>query len=307
MSWTFDAPTGAYRNHALSNDIRRDAIANTVFMRFLRAEPGFGKGKGESITITRVGQLPLATRISETDRLPSGRPAIDTKRVTVSRWGHKIPVTEYEKHLSHFDIMNPFQAALRDQIAMTMDKMAADAYKLTPIKYTPTAVGGTFVTNGTVATLSDRNGGVQDLRRIHDYLNATLKCPKMRNGLYVGILSTRFARGIKNDPDYKDWLAPTGSGPFTSGRLRDVEGFALFETNHFDAMADLVGTSTVAGEAVFFGSDAAGLARIMDPELRMGLPEELGTLREVGWVGELDAFLTWEQATKARVVHVTST
>ena len=95
--------------------------------------------------------------------------------------------------------------------------------------------------------------------------------------------------------------------PFISGMLRSVEGFDLYETNHFDALADLVGTSTVTGEAVFFGADAAGLVRIMDPEIRAGIPEELGTFREVGWVGTLEAFLIWEKASLSRIVHVSST
>lgn len=308
MSWTFDAPTGTYRNFALSRDIRREAIADTVFMKFLRPEPGYGKRKGESITITRLNKLPLAQRISEVDRIPSGRPPISTKTVTVSQWGYKIPVTEYEKNLTHFDIMNPFQAALRDQIALTMDKMAADAFKLTPVKYVPTVTGGTFTTNGspTGAGVSGRNLGVQDLRRLHDYLHGDLKAPSYRNGKYVGILSTKAARGLKNDPEYKDWIAPTSSEPLLTGRLKDIEGFALFETNHFDALDNTAGTSLTTGEAVFFAADAAGLLKIADPELRMGMPEELGTFQEVGWVGTLEAFLVEERASQARVIHVTS-
>lgn len=306
MSWTFDAPSGVYRNHALSSDIRRAAIADAQFMKFSRAEPGYGKKRGESLTITRVLNLPLASRVSETDRLPSGRPAIETKQVSVSQWGFKIPVTEFEKNLTHFDIMNPFQAILRDQITLTMDKMVADAFKLSPYKYIPTTAGGTFDTDGTPSTLSTRNFGIQDLRNIHDELSGTLKAPRYRNGKYVGILSTRAARGIKNDPEYKDWLAPSTSEPLISGRLKDVEGFMLVETNHFDALDNLVGSSTTTGEAVFFGADAVGLARIMDPEVRMGTPEELGTFQEVGWVGTIEAFLVWEDADFARVIHGTS-
>lgn len=307
MSWTFDAPTGTYRNHALSTDIRRQAIADVQFMKFMRPEPGFGKKKGESVTITRIMSLPLAGRVNETDRLPSGRPAIETKTVGTSQWGFKIPMTEFETHLTHFDIMNPFQAALRDQISLTMDKMCADALKLTPVKYTPLATGGEFVTDGSADSLSNRNLEVQDLRRIHDRLHGDLKCPKFKNGKYVGILSTRAARGLKNDPEYKDWLAPTTSEPLMTGRLKDIEGFALFETNNTDSLSDLVGTSLTTGEAIFFGADAGGLVRIMDPEIRAGIPEELGTFREVGWVGTIEAFLTWERPTLARVIHISST
>jgi hypothetical protein len=234
-------------------------------------------------------------------------PRLKTKQVGVSQWGFKIPMTEFEQNLGAFNIMNPFQSALRDQMSLTMDKMVADAFKLTPVKYVSTSTGGTFSTNGIAGALSDRNLGVQDLRRIYDRLSDDLKVPKYRNGKYVGILSVKAARGLKNDPEYKDWLAPNSSEPLISGRLKDIEGFALFETNHQSALAQLAGTSTTTGEAVFFGADSAGLVRILDPEIRAGMPEELGTFREVGWVGTIEAFLVWEKASLARVIHLSST
>jgi len=307
MAWVFDAPSGTYKNHALSKDIRREALANTLTLRFMRPEPGFGKQKGESVTITRILQLPIATRVNEQDRLPSGRPAIETKQVSVSQWGFKIPITEFEKRLTHFNIMDPFQAALRDQIAITMDVMAADALKLTDTLYTPLTTGGEFVTDGTADSTSDRNLGVQDLRRIWDELHANLLCPTFKNGKYVAILSTRAARGLKNDPEYKDWLAPTTADPLLTGKLKDIEGFSIFESNHAAAYADLIGASTTTGGGVFFGADAGGLVRISDPEIRAGIPEELGTFQEVGWVGTLEAFLVWERPTLSRVINLAST
>lgn len=306
MSWKYDAPTNTYRNHWLSQKIREQAIADTVFMKFATQEPGFGKKKGESATITRILQLPLATRVGETDRLPSGRPAIETKQVGISEWGFKIPTTSFEKDLTYFDLMNPFQQTLRNQINLTMDKMVADAFKLGPIKYVPLAAGPNITTNGTPSGTSDQNLQVSDLREIHDYMSGTLKVPKYRNGKYVGILSTQAARGLKNDPEYKEWIAPTSSEPLMSGVLKDIEGFTLIETNHADALTDDVGASTTTGEAVFFGADAVGMLEVSAPELRMGLPDDLGRFQDIGWVGILEAFHVWESASLARVIHVTS-
>jgi N4-gp56 family major capsid protein len=276
-------------------------------MKFLTQEPNFGRGMGESHTITRYLKLPLATRIGETDDLPAGRPPVSTKTVDISRWGFMIPVTEYERQLTFYDIMSPLQATLREQMVLTMDKMAADAIKKTPIKYVPETTGFTLTTNGTPGATADRNLGVSDLREIHDYLSTDLVCPTFSNGKYVGIVSTKAARGIKNDPEYKDWQAPTTRDPFMTGMLKDVEGFTLIETNNVDAMASLVGASTTTGEAVFFGADAAGLLQVQSPELRIaGNSAKLGLERLVGWVGVLEAFLVWEQAAQARVVHVSS-
>lgn len=309
MAWTFDAPSGVYRNHSLSSKIRRQAIADTTFMRFLNMEPNYGRGKGESHTITRYLKLPLATRIDETDDLPTGRPAISTKTIDVSRWGFAIPVTDFERQLTFYDIMNPLQATLREQISLTMDNMASDAMKATPVKYVPTGTGFNIDTDGTATGVSDRNLNVSDLREIRDFLRQEQKSPTFQNGMYVGILSTRAARGVKNDPEFKDWFAPTTSAPAIRGMvIKELEGFMLIETNHEDALLDLAGTSTTTGEAVFFGADAAGLIQVQAPELRIGQgdPNKLGLERLIGWVGILESFLTWEQADQARVVHVTS-
>lgn len=310
MAWIWDVPTGVYKNHALSSKVRREAMEDAVFMGFVRDEPGYGKKKGESVTITRVLQLPLAGRVSEHEPLPDGRPTIQTTSITVSEWGYKIPTTRFEQMLAHHDIDGAMRMDLRDQLSLTMDVMVADAFKTTPIKYTPQLAGaGTFeaVTAGDPTTnTADRNLSVQDIREIGDYLAGTLKCPAFRGGRYVGILSTRAARGIKDDPDYKEWLAPTTSTPFTSTRLKDVDRVSLFETNHYDALSNGLGTGSVCGEAVFFGADAVALAVAEQPELRAGVPYDLGRFRDVGWVGVLEAGLVWETSGLARAVHVTS-
>lgn len=310
MAWAYDAPSGVYKNHALSTKVRRQALAKTTFFKYLNPEPGYGRKKGESVTITRILRLPLANRVNETDRLPGGRPAVETKQVKISEWGYKVPMTVWETDLTYFDLPNEVEAVLRDQIELTMDVMAADVFKLTPIKYVPLSTGFNLDTDGTPTGVSDRNISVSDLRQIHDYLSGDLKTPTFANGKYVGILSTQAARGLKNDPEYKDWLAPNTAQPLLDGVLKDIEGFTLFESNNFgyerDALAKFVGTSVTTGEAVFFGADAAGLLEIQSPEIRMGVKEDLGRFYETGWVGKLEGFHTWEKASLARVVHVTS-
>lgn len=310
MAWQYDAPSGVYKNHALSDKVRRQALAKAVFFKYLTPEPGYGRKKGESITLTRILRLPLANRVNETDRLPGGRPAIETKTVKISEWGYKVPLTSWENDLTHFDLPNEIEGALRDQIELTMDVMAADMFKLTPIKYVPTSTGFNLDTDGSATGVSDRNWGVSDLRSIHDYLAGDLKCPTFSNGKYMAIMSTQAARGLKNDPEYKDWLAPNTSQPLLDGQLKDIEGFTIIESNNFgyerDALAKFAGTSTTTGEAIFFGADACGLLEIQSPEIRMGIKEDLGRFYEVGWVGKLEGFHTWEKASLARVVHGTS-
>jgi N4-gp56 family major capsid protein len=306
MAWFWDAPSGVYKNHTLSSEIRREAMYDVQLMKFLRPEPGYGKRKGDTITVTRVMQLPVAGRVNETDVLPSGRPAINTKSLTISEWGFKTPMTEFEQNLTYFDMSNQFQQMLRDQMSITLDLMCAQALKLTPYKYTPEVGGGVFSSTGSPAGLATANLAISDLRQIRDQLRKN-KVPYFRGGKYVGVLSVRASRGIKNDPEYKDWVAPSENEPMVAGRMKDVEGFMLLESNNTFSLLDLVGSSAVCGEALFFGQDSAFLGVVENPELRAGIPVDLGRFREVGWVGTLDASLTWDIPSLSRVIQVTST
>ena len=304
MSWAWDAPSGVYKDHALSSDIRDAAVADSKFMRFLSPEKGYGKGRGASVTITRFGSLPLAGQVSESDLLPSSKPPVVTKQLSVAEWGHKVPLTEFEENLTHFDIRNRTQRALRDQMRLTMDKMAADALKTTVVKVASTsATVVAFDTDGVVDRTSTNNLTVAHLREIHDYLHGTLKCPPWKNGRFVGILSTKAARGLKNDTTYKDWWSPTDKTPIITGMLPSIENFDLFETNHFDALDNSIGASSVSGEAIFFGDDAGFLATVDEPELRAGPKTDLGRFSDVGWVGTIQAGLTWELAASSRAIH----
>ena len=306
MTWVLDAPSGVYKNHALSSDIRREAMYDTQTLKFLRAEPGFGKRRGDTITITRFMQLPVAGRVGEQDALPQGRPAINTRSLTINAWGFKVPVTEFEEMLTDFDLANQIQQMLRDQMSLTMDLMATTALKKTLYTYTPLVGGGSFQTNGGNGGTATANLSIADLRVIRDQLRKN-KAPYFRSGKFIGILSTRAARGIKNDPEYKDWIAPQTSEPMISGLLQpDIEGFELYETNNAYSFLDTIGASTVCGDGIFFGADPGYTAIVQQPELRAGLPMELGTFREIGWWAVMEADITWDQPTLSRVIKLAS-
>ena len=308
MSWVFDAPSGVYKNHALSSQIREEVAADVQFPQFLEVEKGFGKGRGAQVTITRILQLAIAGPVGELDNLPTGRAAIQTVSKTVQEWGFAIELTSFEEDLSHFDIRNKQQRMLRDQMSLTMDKMCADALKTTSILAAATSTTAlTIETDGLESNQATANLTIAHLRQMHDYFRQTLKCPKFRNNKYIGILSTRAARGIKNDPEFKDWMAPSTSAPMVDGLIRDVEGFQLYESNHDEALDDTIGLAGICGEAIFFGADAGFFATVSDPELRAGLSTDLGRKRQIGWVGTIEAGLTWDVAAQARVIHLTST
>ena len=303
MSWVGDAPSGVYRNHFLSSKIRDAAVAESQFMAFADTEPGYGKGKGGTVNITRVHNLPLAGQVDENTELPSGRPLIDTKSVDVVEWGYKVKMTEFETNLTHFDLTNKIQRALKDQLRLTCDKMVADAFKTTPYKISSTSASAIDeATNGTPASTTSVAFNATHIMLMRDILMGDLKAPHFANGSYVLLATTKALRGVKSDTNYQAWLAPTTREPFVTGEIPRIENVRIIEVNHFDALDNSIG-SGVTGEAVMFGADAVFLATVDEPELRRGLATDLGRFYDVGWVGTTQAGLTWDTASQARVLH----
>ena len=307
--WLADSPSGVYRDHALQSKIQMDAYADAVVLPFLRTEPNYGRKRGQSVTITRMGKLSRAGTVSDQDRLPVVRPAVTTHAVTVKEWGNKMELTEFETDLTHFELEASLKENLREQISITMDFMAATALKTTLVKYVPTVAAQTFTTNGTPSGTADRNLNVSDVEVIRDYMRQTLKAPPYGDGRYAAIVSTRAARGIKRDPTYQQRMDYRQPKAFIKSYVFSFEDVDFYETNNDEAIDDSPGASqTVLGEAIFCGGDPGFTAIIRDPELRVS-PKviDLGRIWEIGWVGTIEAGLSYVLASNSRVVHVTST
>lgn len=310
-SWTFDAPSGVYKNHFMSMKLREAAIAETKFMQFTDVEPGYGKKKGESVTITRISNIeqPEDGRILELERIPEDNMTITTTQITVSEWGRAVPYTSLADDLSEFDISNKIQSKLKDQMRLTMDKAAADAFKSTPVKAVADGVGSiVFSTNGVPAAVAAANLNVFHIERIRDFMHATLNVPAFSGDDYIGIVSTKAKRGIMDDPKWEPWHRYTDPQAKYNSEIGRMENIRFIESNNTVSLDHSIGAGGVAGEAVFFGADAVAIAIAEDPELRAKVPEDYGRQKGVAWYGILEFGLVWDTANpgEVRVVHFTS-
>jgi N4-gp56 family major capsid protein len=311
-SWQFDAPSGVFKNHQMSSKLRMAAIAETKFMQFVMPEPGYGKSKGESITITRVSNITVPTnaRLAELGKIPEDDLVLSTIAITVTEWGRSVPYTSLSNDLSKFDISNVIQKKLRDQMALVMDSAAADAFQAGKIKAIPTGVAAlTFDTDGTASSQATVNLNVYHVEQIRDYMASTLNIPAYSGDEYIGLVSTKAARGLKNDPAWEVWHKYTDPQAKYNGEIGKLEGVRFIEIKNTSALSGSLGLNGVLGEAVFFGDDAVAMAVAEDPELRAELPKDFGRQKSVAWYGILEFGQIWgdsASAGEARVIHVTS-
>ena len=82
-TWTFDVPTGTYKNHTLSNELREAAVAEAKFMQFVKPVSGYGRKMGESVTLTRVSAMdvPANPRLSESEKISEDSISMSTKNI----------------------------------------------------------------------------------------------------------------------------------------------------------------------------------------------------------------------------------
>lgn len=313
FSWNYDSPTGTYKNFDLSSQLRFAAIAQTKFMQFCRPEAGYGRKKGESVTITRVSTLSIPTsgKISEGNLIPEDNLVLSTKAITVSEWGRSVPFTSLSEDLSMYNIENTVQRTLRDQMAIIMDAAAASAFKSTDAKIvaTPTGAGSiSFSTSGSAGATASANLNVFHIEEIRDYLFGTLKAPAYESDDYICIASTKACRGIKSDPNWETWHKYTDPEAKYNGEIGRLENVRFIESNNFNALSNSIGSGGVLGQAVVFGMDAVVMAVVQDPELRMMIPRDYGRQKGVAWYGILEFGTVFDSANpgEARIIRVDS-
>ena len=309
-TWTYDAPTGTYKNNAISKRLYRSAVEDAVFMDHVRPVEGYGKKMGENVTLTRVRRItePSSAVLTEAERIPEDAFTLATRTVTPQELGRSVPYTSLAEDFSKFDLENPIQEELRKQLKLVLDALAATAFQACQVKYAVTGLASNSIaTAGTFGATSSANMNTWHLEQIRDYLYDTLFCPPAEGDNFVGIFRTLALRGIKSDPAWEEWHKYTDPSSKFNSEAGKWEDIRLIETNHANALGK-VGTSSVLGEGVVFGADAVTMAEVMSPELRAAVPQDYGRSKGIAWYGILGyaEIHNTANAGEARIIHVGS-
>jgi N4-gp56 family major capsid protein len=312
FTWTYDSPSGVYKSHAMSEQLRFAAIVETKFMQFVTAESGYGKKRGEAVTITRISRLTIPTSgvLQENVQIPEDVLTLTTVTITVVEWGRSVPYTSLSTDLSEFNIENIVQRALKDQMKVVLDNAAAASFKTGQIKAEMTGVTSiNFDTGGTATQTALANLNLYGTEQIRDYMYSTLNIPPFEGDDYIGLVSTKAKRGVMSDPSFETWHKYTDPEAKYNSEIGRMENIRFIEINNTGALSATPGASqTVQGEAVIFGADAVAIAVAEDPELRARIPTDYGRSRGVAWYGILQFGVVWttSNAGEARIIHLTS-
>jgi len=316
FTWTFDAATGVYKNHALSGQLLKLAARKFKFVPFTQKETSFGKGMGESITLIYYKALtqPSSTKLDEDTRIPIDQLTMGKQTITVYEWGRGVEYTNLAKQLSKFDPGDGAQAALLDQMNEAMDNAAAAEFNGTDAKviFIPTSLtGGTWDTDGTPSAPATVNMTKHHLSAIRDYMIKDLHIPFFEGEHFIGLMSTKGLRGLRDDKCIEAWNLYLRKGDHIyRGEIGQVESVRAIEVTNESALSNSVGTGNVLGESVIFGKDAVARIEIEFPHLRAqpNYTADFGRRHAVAWYGTVAFGVKFPTATdrEARIVRVTS-
>lgn len=314
QTWVSDGPSGVYKNHDISAKIRMASIKEAKFMQFVKPEDGFGKKKGENVTLTRVSNVttPTDDTLNESVRVPEDTLTLSTQAITVYERGRAIPYTKLSIDLSHFDLQSAIQKKLKDQLKLRLDIAAATAFKAGKILAIPTGIAETtFETDGAVSNTAASNLNMYHVESVRDYMYSTLNIAPYMDDDYVCLMITQAKRGLMRDPAWVDWKKYTDPAAKFNGEVGRIENIRFVETNHTSALSDSKGTGSVMGEAVFFGEDPVTMPVAEDPHLiaEENVGNDFGRSKSVAWYGIYgfgQIFSDSANAGEARVVYMTS-
>lgn len=313
-SWVSNAPSGVYQNHELSSKIRMASIKEAKFMQFVKPEEGYGKKKGEDITITRVSNVtvPSDDTLNEGIRIPEDTLSLSTQAIAAVERGRAIPYTSLSMDFAHFDLGNAIQKKLKDQLKLRLDIAAAAQFKAGKILAIPTGISETtFETDGAASNTAASNLNMYHVESIRDYMFSDLNIAPYMDDDYICIMITQAKRGLMRDPAWVDWKKYTDPAAKFNGEVGRIENIRFIETNHTSALSNGLGTGDVMGEAVFFGEDPVVMAVAEDPHLKFedNVGHDFGRAKSVAWYGIYGFGQIWSDsanAGEARVVYMTS-
>lgn len=311
FTWTLDSPSGVYKNHKLSAQIREASVVQSLFHQFVDAEPGYGRNSGDTLNVTRISNItvPTSAQLNEGQPISEDAFVLSTQAITVAENGRAVPFTSLSEDLAYFDVNSKVQKMLMRQMRISFDRAVATAAKSGQICAACTGVSSISITTNATPGVATVNPNLYHIEQIRDSMFTTYYMEPFDGEDYVCLINTSAKRTIMQDPAWIDWKKYTDPAAKYNSEIGRIENIRFVEINDTTSLSGSKGTNSV-GEAVFFGADFLTMAVALDPELRAKIPTDYGRSKGVAWYGIYGFGQIWSDsanAGEARGIYLSST
>lgn len=309
IQYLADSASGGFLiNNRLSMDLREALVPICKFRQFVDTKEAFGLHKGQTVLFNKVSSISTAGgTLVETDVMPAHKFVMSQGTITLSEWGNSIPWTGKLEALSFFDVNDPVQRTLRDDMASVLDKACGLEFKKTGRKYTGTStVAGTLESIADGDTLGSGKNVKGGWRLFHiEEVVAELKrrkIPKYDGENYVCIASVNFLRQLMKDSDWKNDVRYGDPERLFSGEVGRCRGVRFIEETNY--LINTIGSGGNYGEAVVFGAESVIEGVAIPEELRQKIPTDYGRSKGLAWYGIMGWEKCWKHTDAGNDVHI---
>ena len=312
-----DAQGGYFTNPRLSEQLRYALVPLMKFRQFVDVKEGWGKGKGDTVKWNKIAKVSTAGgTLVETNTMPEHQFSVSRGTIVLSEWGNSIPWTGKLEALSEFDVNDPVQHVIRQDMAEVLDKACGLEFKKTARKYVclttasgtmeSRADGNTFATSN-IAKVSPSVYHIQDCV---DWLRQHNIAPYDGED-YVGIFSVNALRSIYDDGAFQDAAKYGDPERLFAGEVGRIYNCrCIRETNYLvNTLGSSSGTNAL-GEGIIFGAETVMEGIAVPEELRQKIPTDYGRSKGLAWYGIMGWEKVWKSADSGQndhIIHITST
>ena len=306
---------GYFTNNELSLQLRIKAQPLKRFRQFVQIKGAKGARRGNKVFFDKLQPVAAAASTSgltETATIPETNFTINQGTLTIQEYANAIAFTNQLVALSELDVDNSVVQTLMNDMAITLDSVAAKQFQSSDLVYVCTATNSVNITtNGTALTTASANLGGTNWRAICDDMRKK-NIPFYDGQSYVVICSVNAMSGFFSDAavsggfvDVTKYSETLSEYLYRGEAGRYYMGRFVEETN---VLANLPGNNIVCGEAVAIGFDAVMEGVAIPEELREKVPTDYGRSQGIAWYALLGFQKIWNQQTDGseRIAHITS-
>lgn len=312
--WATNADGGYLTNNRLSRQLRFALTPLMKFRQFCDLKEAWGLGKGSLLFWDKISRINTSGythgTLAELTEMPANKFTIGRGTLAVHEYGNSIPFTGKLEALSEFNINNPIQRTLRDDMGITLDHLAGYQFKMTKLKYiaSSTVAGGfeTLASDSTKTIGSSRNakGGwrLYHIDEVVSHLKSQNVPPYDDAGNYICIASVNFLKQIKKDSDWKNAARYGDPERIFAGEVGRISGCRFIEESN--VLVNTIGTGGDFGEAVIFGKEAVVEGIAVPEELRAKIPTDYGRSKGIAWYTIAGWIKAWKITDTNQYEHI---
>jgi N4-gp56 family major capsid protein len=167
-----------------------------------------------------------------------------------------------------------------------------------------------FTTNGTATATATANLTAANVRSVVDYMKKKL-IPKYDGRNYVCIASVASLSGMHSDTGAGGWVDVSKYTANFAQNIFNGEVGNYYMTRFVEEtgyLSNTIGSGSVYGQSLFFGSDIVYEAVAVPEEIRVKIPQDFGRDQGLAWYALLGFKLVWSYPTdgEQHIVYVTS-